>query len=300
MKVEIEKLIRQIIERVIVFFAYQKSRLTGIPSKNERDEIKIWAHRGLSYDYPENTIEAFTEAAKLNGLTGIEFDVQRTGDGKLVVFHDETVNDRVAEIERGRRVYIKDITCDKLQAYKLKINRLRKYRGSPLIIPTLEDVFKALKPYCEKKGLKLNIELKTSVVRYEGIERETCDMVKKYGLGKYIIYSSFLPDTIRLIKEIEPLAQTGMLQNTLSDCIKKGDSAGADAYHPWAGALNIKRMKIGNRPIRAFGLGEPMYSEKRLISRRDMRNLCSLGVTDIITNVADRYLDEGKGSHRHL
>lgn len=34
--------------------------------------MNIWAHRGCSQRYPENTLLAFENAARLNGLTGIE------------------------------------------------------------------------------------------------------------------------------------------------------------------------------------------------------------------------------------
>ena len=42
--------------------------------------------------YPENTLLAFEKAAELDGLEGIEFDIQMTKDGELVVIHDERVD----------------------------------------------------------------------------------------------------------------------------------------------------------------------------------------------------------------
>ena len=38
--------------------------------------MKIWAHRGCSQMYPENTILAFEKAAAIEGLAGIELDIQ--------------------------------------------------------------------------------------------------------------------------------------------------------------------------------------------------------------------------------
>ena len=46
---------------------------------------RIWAHRGASRAAPENTVPAFTAAAAL-GADGVELDVQRTRDGRLVAF----------------------------------------------------------------------------------------------------------------------------------------------------------------------------------------------------------------------
>ena len=47
--------------------------------------MRLWAHRGCSQRYPENTLLAFEKAASLQGLTGIELDIQLTRDGELVV-----------------------------------------------------------------------------------------------------------------------------------------------------------------------------------------------------------------------
>ena len=52
--------------------------------------MKVFAHRGFSYRYPENTLLAFKEALKLD-IYGIELDVHKSKDGKLVIIHDEDI-----------------------------------------------------------------------------------------------------------------------------------------------------------------------------------------------------------------
>ena len=37
--------------------------------------MKIWAHRGCSQNYPENTMTAFKKACAIPGLAGIETDI---------------------------------------------------------------------------------------------------------------------------------------------------------------------------------------------------------------------------------
>ena len=49
--------------------------------------MKIIAHRGASGYAPGNTLGAFALALKM-GSKAFEFDVHRTGDGRLVVCHD--------------------------------------------------------------------------------------------------------------------------------------------------------------------------------------------------------------------
>jgi len=51
----------------------------------------LCAHRGAMDTYPENTVPAFEEAARL-GAQMIEFDVYLTKDGELVIIHDPTVD----------------------------------------------------------------------------------------------------------------------------------------------------------------------------------------------------------------
>ena len=47
----------------------------------------VIAHRGASWDEPENTLPAFERAIAV-GADYVEFDVQAASDGGLVVFHD--------------------------------------------------------------------------------------------------------------------------------------------------------------------------------------------------------------------
>jgi len=51
----------------------------------------IYAHRGASREFPENTIAAFRRALEL-AVPGIELDVHLSADGVPVVLHDETVD----------------------------------------------------------------------------------------------------------------------------------------------------------------------------------------------------------------
>ncbi|MGN1163408.1 MAG: glycerophosphodiester phosphodiesterase, partial [Candidatus Ornithospirochaeta sp.] len=52
--------------------------------------MKVWAHRGFSHIYPENTMLAFEKAYE-EGADGIETDVHLTKDGKVVIIHDENL-----------------------------------------------------------------------------------------------------------------------------------------------------------------------------------------------------------------
>ena len=72
-----------------------------------------YAHRGASEYAPENTLSSFYMGLQL-GANGIETDVQRTKDGVLVLFHDDTV-DRVTN-GVGK---LCDYTLDELKELKV-------------------------------------------------------------------------------------------------------------------------------------------------------------------------------------
>ena len=263
---------------------YRMGKLEYEASDEEKEKVGIWAHRGCSYRFPENTLLAFEEAAKIPGLSGIEMDVQYSKDRQMVVFHDETV-DRVTE----GTGYIKDHTLSELKALKFKNCDNFPTAG----IPTLREFLEDMKPYCEK-GMLINIELKTSEIRYEGIEQDAYNLVKELGLCDSIVWSSFLADSIRIMKEIDPNAKTGMLATKFSSCKKLGDPVHCDAYHPaCVGMTGISKKEIEENKhciIRAWNSDEPLYHLDRPKRKLDLRNYAVYGVSDIITNVPERYL----------
>ena len=81
--------------------------------------MNIYAHRGNSGFYPENTMYAFKKSIDLD-ICGIELDVQKTKDGILVVHHDETLG-RVFDGKGS----IKKITFDELRKADLNDEKLR-------------------------------------------------------------------------------------------------------------------------------------------------------------------------------
>ena len=50
--------------------------------------MEIIAHRGASFDAPENTLAA-VELAWQQGADAVEIDVQCSSDNRIVVIHDE-------------------------------------------------------------------------------------------------------------------------------------------------------------------------------------------------------------------
>ena len=240
--------------------------------------MKIWAHRGCSQRYPENTQLAFEKALELKDLTGIKLDVQLTRDGELVVIHDERVDRTTEGIG-----FVKDYTLSELK-------RLHIYadEGPSQTILTMEEVFNLVAERL-KTGLKLNIELKTSVFPYTGIEEKLVELVHKKGGADQVVYSSFYALSLEKIRRLEPKAEIAVLDGKVSDCLFKLKGLGANALHPFWRGMDLPRERVEGYSVRAWMSGH-LYPEKPTGTQLDLAPLEAQGITDIILNEPERYL----------
>lgn len=187
----------------------------------DQEKTKVWAHRGASGYAPENTLDAFRKAVEM-GADGIELDVQMTKDGELVVIHDETIN----RVSNGKG-WVKDYTYEELKKFNFNKTH-QEYTKEE--IPTLEQVYRLNK----QTNLTINVEIKTGIVFYPGIEERVLELTERLGMKEHVIYSSFNHYTIRKIKELDPQAKTGMLyEDGIIDAVDYAcDVVKADALHP--------------------------------------------------------------------
>ena len=79
----------------------------------EPDRPRVFAHRGLAVDAPENTLLAFRAAVAV-GVSYIETDVHGSRDGVAVISHDPDLT-RLA----GVRSAVRDFSMDELRAIDL-------------------------------------------------------------------------------------------------------------------------------------------------------------------------------------
>lgn len=234
--------------------------------------MEIWGHRG-AYDFaPENTLTSFQLAADM-GADGVEFDIQLSKDGEIVVIHDETI-DRTSN-HSGR-------VCDYTLAELKTFNFNKRGITQPLFmnIPTLREVFELLRP----TGLMMNVELKTNIIRYESIEQKALKLAGQFGLLERIVWSSFNHYSVYSIKRSEPSARTALLCSggilvTGEQCEKTG----AEALH-----CNVSQMRwypelVGDCHSRGV-LVRPWVVDKE----DDLRLASKLGVNAVMTNNIDR------------
>lgn len=241
--------------------------------------MKIWAHRGCSQRYPENTLLAFEKAAKLKGLAGIELDIQLTKDEELVVIHDEKV-DRTTE----GTGYVKDYSLS-------EIKRLHIYADDnpSQQIPTMEEVLDLLTDRM-REGLNLNIELKNSVFPYEGMEEKIVELVHQRGISDRIVYSSFSAKSLEKLRGLDTEAEIGILDTKVSDCLYKiKGGCGATALHPYWQGIDLSAEALRGYSVRAWFSGH-LYPEKPTGTKLDLETLEKQGITDVFLNEPEMYL----------
>lgn len=192
---------------------------------------KNFAHRGFKASYPENTMLAFKKAVEA-GADGIEFDVQLSKDGKVVIIHDETLN-RVT----GVQGYVKDFNLDELKELNASINEEEEFGFNG--IPTLKEYL----DYIKDKNIITNIELKNSIFEYPGLEKKVIDLVYEFDLVDKVMFSSFNHESMLKVKDLDKTIKCGLL--TASCLINPGEyvkKLGMEAYHPTAYSLSSKKV----------------------------------------------------------
>ncbi len=249
---------------------------------------RFWGHRGCCMKYPENTIPAFQAAAAIPGVVGIELDVQLTKDGEIVVIHDETL-----ERTTDGHGNVRDYTLEELKKLHITGSRCTEPVEPHLTIPTLREVFESILPAL-RKGFLINIEMKNSVIRYEGMEEKVMALVKEYDLHDNIIYSSFLPESMGYLKKLDPTVQTGILGEEIHWCSARAIEQGADAVHPSVRGLDPNENALTDlpegMPVRCWNSEEPFYGDGRVLREFHMEKYALLGATDLIVNDPGMYV----------
>jgi glycerophosphoryl diester phosphodiesterase len=137
----------------------------------------LLGHRGARAEksIPENTLASF-DLALADGCDGFEFDVRLSADGQAVICHDAEV----------RGLNVADTS------------------GEKLALPGLREV---LTRYQDTAFL--DIELKVS-----GLERLTVDLLRKLRPARGFLVSSFLPEVLQAMRELDATIPLGLICET--------------------------------------------------------------------------------------
>ncbi len=182
--------------------------------------MKIYAHRGLSNEYPPNSIEAINSAINKDYIDGVEIDIRMTKDKKFVVFHDKNIT-----CHSNNNGCIYDYTLDELKKMNFRISSSEYYTR---IFKTINKKYgkkirKSIRKIKKKKykittlnkvldiigNKELLIEIKSNY-EYDFDIYEFYNLIKRYT-GKKIFIQSFNRKIIDRLKEIDINLNLGLL-----------------------------------------------------------------------------------------
>jgi glycerophosphoryl diester phosphodiesterase len=199
----------------------------------------LLGHRGAraSRQIPENTLASF-ELCLQQGCDGFEFDVRLSADGQAVICHDATIGGMEIENTSSKR----------------------------LPLPTLEDV---LRQFAHRAFL--DIELKVA-----GLEPQTLAELRQRPPQKGYVVSSFLPEVLTAIHDLDPAIPPGFLCET-RDQLRGWREMPAEWVIPQFGLADGELVKL----VHAVGKRIMVWTVNRV---ERMREFADWGVDAIIAD----------------
>lgn len=233
----------------------------------------ITAHRGASYEFPENTFLSMQKAVEA-GADMIEFDLRGTKDDIPVLLHDQTI-DRTSN---GSGVP-EDLTLEELRKFNFSCFLQGERRTAPAYddvrIPTFEEILAA---FHDKVCMNIQVYAKNDAVL-----KNICRLFKEYDMYD-CGYFTITPDYIEKVRAIDP---------EIEFCTTRGWKTRSEPE-------NLQLCKDSDhcrfvQPVREFTTAEAFAKIRSLGMRsnvfftddpQEMLNLKSMGADGILTNKA--------------
>lgn len=238
------------------------------------------AHRGGGSLAPENTLAAM-RVGYAHGYRMVECDVKLSGDGTLILMHDNTV-DRTTN-GSGRVAGMPWGELSRLDAGHGVRETLPQFAGEP--VPTLEAVVR----YCLANQMAINIEIKPC----PGRERATgaavaVDLRRLWrGANTPPLLSSFDETTLAAAREFAPALPRALLQDKLTadwrDRLARLGCVALDAHYSELTPEVVRTAHQGGFRVLCYTPNDPAIAG----------NLASWGVDCIITDAIDRIEPNG-------
>lgn len=232
----------------------------------------LFAHRGFSGMYPENSPLAFRMAAEKTNADGIESDVHISKDGQLVIFHDASV-----ERTSNGTGFIRDLTYAQLLELDIGAWKSPEFAGQH--IWTLGQLL----DFCREARMLLNLELKNYEVFYDGLEQRVIDEICARGMQEQVFVSSFNHISMHRFKDLCPEIETGLLYDKpLLDMEHYLLPSNADNMHPRYMLLQYQPELMDLFHSRGMKVNTWTVNDEA-----DMRDMIHRGVDGIISNYPD-------------
>lgn len=228
----------------------------------------VLAHRGANREAPENTLAAFRRAVEL-GADGVELDVHRTRDDRLVVRHDAA----------GPAGVLADLTFAEVTA---------QFPG----VPSLEAVLDVC------AGRLVNVEIKNLPHQpgYDPDDRGAellVALLAARGTDRVLV-SSFNLTTVDRVRALAPAVATGWLVvgGDVTAALARAADHGHRALHPDVGSLAGPAAAAVVADAHHRGLDLNVWTVN---DPGEIRRLAEVGVDAVISDVPDVALAATRG-----
>lgn len=230
-------------------------------------DVKVTAHRGSSFEAPENTMSSI-EIAISNGADYVEIDVQEIKDGSIILIHDNNF-----KRTSGYDADVWELTLEEVKKLDSGSWFSDKFKGEKF--PTLEEVIE------QTRGrIKLNIEVKSHGHEKNFVE-SVAKIIKKYDYYNDCVVTSLDYELLDEIEKIDSKIKTGRIMYAVFGDLS---DINVDFYSMEESYVNEKLIKD------AHNLGREVHVWT-INDKSSMEEMIRLGVDNIITD-KDKELKE--------
>ncbi|MCW3807485.1 glycerophosphodiester phosphodiesterase family protein [Plebeiibacterium marinum] len=237
----------------------------------------IIAHRGESFDAPENSLSSIEQAWK-RGANAVEIDVHLTADNEVLVIHDKHTG-RVGD----KKLYVKKSNLTELKC--VDIGRKKSIKFIDERIPTLIEILKTvpseaqiiIEIKCGKEIINPLIQiLKTSTLRNSQIE------IIAFNFGVITEIKKQAPHYKALwLLDLDYYLPHWLIRINLNKIINKVKKSNLDGVNVWAGKV-IKHSFV--KAFKKEGLLVYVWTVNDLYKAQ---NVINYGVDAITTDRAE-------------
>ena len=200
---------------------------------------------------------------------GIELDLQKTKDGKIVIFHDDYIDKKSNGTGK-----IEDYTYQELLKVDFGSWFNAKYKNEKIVL--FEDF---ARDYLGK-DLTFAIELKVL-----GIEKETLEIINKYKVHNNIYITSFLYDALENVRKIDSdIKLSWLIEDKISkENIDKILKIKGNQICPRASLVSKGDIEIANNN----GLGVRLWG---IDNEEIMKKVYTLNIVGMTVNFPDKLI----------
>lgn len=238
----------------------------------------IYAHRGASFELPENTLESFALAREL-GADALETDAHLTRDGRVMLSHDPT-GVHTSGIDRA----ISALSFSEVRAWdvgaKFQPRRAGKFRpGVPYRMPTLEEALEAF------PGVLFNVDAKQTE---PNMVPALLRAVDRMNAASRVRIASFSEKNLREVRARGYTGETGMAPGEVARLMFIPRAA-LRWYRPAGNAAQVPRRAYGvafdsQRAIDRFHMVGLRVDFWTIDDPEEARRLIAMGADGIMTD----------------